>query len=118
MRFDSHHGHYAHPQFTFAVVTLTKPSGEDRCVALCSTIERARQIVERNEGDIWETIYRYVVIERRTLDVLYGDITGESVQEWYEWHGPKGWAGVGKPGYVKLDSAPNIWKHAFGFVAG
>ncbi|HEY4490081.1 MAG TPA: hypothetical protein VJC12_02395 [Candidatus Paceibacterota bacterium] len=59
--------------------------GGKRTVAICTTLKRAREIIESNEGDIFETSYRYVVIEGITADALYCYHPGK--QYWYHWKG-------------------------------
>src|SRR5271154_5716206 len=68
----------------YAVVTLAKDAahGGERTPAVCTTLQRAKQIIETNEGDIWEHSYMFALISEFTPDVLY-DYSGK--QYWYEW---------------------------------
>lgn len=57
--------------------------GGTRTPVVCTTFERARIIVEQNEGDIWESSYMLVVIEAFASDELYSQFSGEMY--WYKW---------------------------------
>jgi hypothetical protein len=59
--------------------------GGTRTVVMCSSFERAKEIVERNEGDIFECSYSLAVIEATVADWLYGGCLQE--QYWYVWKG-------------------------------
>lgn len=100
----------------YSVTTINSIRGNDRCVAICSTLDRARDIVEDNECDIWEIEYDLVVIESKEVDHIYGGFGG-SEQYWYKWKGPLGWAGVGKKGYVRI-RRPTKYKNVAGFGIG
>lgn len=70
----------------YAITTLAKNKrcGGTRTVAICATFERAREIVEKNEGDIWELSYNLVVIEAVLPDALYGGSPSDETY-WYRW---------------------------------
>jgi hypothetical protein len=55
-------------------------------VATCLTLERAKQIVETNEGDIYEYYYDLIVIEKYFADILYGWDGNEFEFHWYRWN--------------------------------
>lgn len=82
------------PPTAWAVVTFNaKDDGsidhyKHSTVACCTTLERAREIVERNEVDIHETDEDYAVIERAVLDSPYG-LAGDFPRPryWYRWQG-------------------------------
>jgi len=100
----------------YAVVTIVPDDiSRDRCVAICTTLEYAKEIVENNYGDIWETIYDLVVIEEKRADYLYAGCGNE--QWWYEWKGARGWDGVGTKGYVPCER-PEKYEHICGFGIG
>jgi hypothetical protein len=102
----------------YAVTTIHEKVNEkgthidsDRCVAICSTVERARQIVETNECDIWETCYNLVVIEPKEIDVLYATNFGRKRRYWYEWQG-------GQSGHYVSINCPERYKNVVGFGIG
>lgn len=73
---------------------------------MCSTLKRAKQIVERNEGDIFEYSYRYAVIATVQADALYGfGGLKQYRQWWYQWVGD---AATG--GYQPCE-CPKEYKH-------
>lgn len=59
----------------------------DRIMAICTTIERARDIVECNANDIHETSFGYAVIEQARLNGAYPEVGATEESEWYEWEG-------------------------------
>ncbi len=99
----------------YTVTTINSNNDNDRCVAICSTLDRAKEIVENNECDIWELKYDLVVIESKEVDHLYGGFDTE--QHWYEWRGPMGSAGIFAKGYAPIDK-PLKYKNVFGFGIG
>ena len=78
-----------------------------RKVAICSKFERAKEIVEKNEGDIWETDFYYAVITKVQADVVYG---GFPVQEW--WYN---WVGGKLGGYIETQKPLEYEKVIFSF---
>jgi len=56
-----------------------------RCVGVCSSFDRAVEIVETNEGHIWENSYDLVVVEAIVDNAVYGNIIGEDY--WWVWEG-------------------------------
>lgn len=70
----------------YSVTTIVhdgSSGGSDkRTPAICVSLRRAKQIVEANEGDIWEGLYKFVVIEAVTADVVYGF---HDELYWYAW---------------------------------
>lgn len=72
----------------FYMVTTMASSrryGGIRSPVICSTFQRAKEIVEKNEGDIYECSYSLAVIEAVVVDWLYGGLLNE--QYWYVWKG-------------------------------
>ena len=70
----------------WSVTTIARSPlyGGTRCVAVCRSFERAVEIVETNEGDIWETTYKLAVIEGVEPDRLYP--TSSDLQFWFVWN--------------------------------
>jgi hypothetical protein len=69
--------------YTVTTMAASSSLGGTRTVAVCSSFERAREIVESNEGDIFETSYHLVVIEAVVADWLYYPLADE--QYWFVW---------------------------------
>lgn len=69
--------------YTVTTLAASPKYGGERTPVICTSFERAVQIVARNEGDIWETSYHLVVIEATQPNVLYGGFLDE--QYWYKW---------------------------------
>jgi hypothetical protein len=81
-----------------------------RCVAVYSSLEKAKQIVEENVGDIYEYYYRWVVIEAVQVDWLYGGFDRE--EYWYEW------TGDGETGsYISIEK-PEDWENIINWGIG
>jgi hypothetical protein len=100
----------------YAVVTIVPNDiSRDRCVAICTTLDRAKEIVENNVWDIWETVYDWVVIEEKRADEMYAGFNNE--QFWYEWKGPRGDEGIAFKGYVPCER-PEKYDHIVGFGIG
>lgn len=53
-----------------------------RCVGYYKDVENARYVVHNNAGDIWETIYRYAIIEE-VAEGLYPSLLS---REWFEYN--------------------------------
>jgi hypothetical protein len=70
--------------YTVTTIAASERFGGKRTVAVCSTFERAKEMVEQNEGDIYETSYQLAVIEAVASDWLYYII---DEQYWYVWDG-------------------------------
>jgi hypothetical protein len=81
------------------------------CVAICNTFERAKEIVERNEGDIFEYAYSLVVIEAVEADRLNGT-TGLLEQYWYVWRGTP------EDGSYRPIHCPEAYEHMTGWGVG
>ena len=100
----------------YSVTTInTKKPDNDRCVAICTTLERAKEIVEHNQCDIWEMEYDLVVIESKETDCVYGGFNTD--QYWYEWRGAWDSTGIGAESYVAIDR-PMKFKNVSGFGIG
>jgi hypothetical protein len=74
-------------QRLYMVTTIASSDryGGTRTPVICTSFERAKEIVETNEGDIFECSYMLVVIEAVVADWLYGGHLNE--QYWYVWKG-------------------------------
>lgn len=92
----------------FVVTTLAASPrfGGYRTVVVCRTFARAREIVETNEGDIYEYSYQLVVIEGTLADCLYGGCCDE--QYWYVWREGR---------YVPIER-PGAFAQVIGFGVG
>jgi hypothetical protein len=71
--------------YTVTTIASSARYGGTRTVAVCTSFERAREMVEENVGDIFELSYRLAVIEGLIADHLYGGLDHE--QYWYVWKG-------------------------------
>jgi len=69
--------------FTVTTIARSDRYGGTRTPAICMTFDRAHEIVDTNEGDIWEYSYMLCVVEAVIPDRLYGS-TG-APQFWYAW---------------------------------
>lgn len=68
--------------YTVTTIASSVRYGGTRTVVVCSTFERAKEIVDANEGDIFEMSYYLVVIEAVVADWLYHTL---DEQYWYVW---------------------------------
>ncbi len=89
-------GRIKNPPTLFSVTTIVPgwPSEESRRFGgkrtpiICTSLEIAKDVIERNVGDIFETTYRYAVITTIFPDVLYSYRGQEEYKEyWYVWEG-------------------------------
>lgn len=96
--------------YTVTTIASSARYGGTRTPVICKTFERAKEIVEQNEGDIFEYSYKLVVIEAVLADVLYGGTMDE--QYWYVWKG-SGETG----GYVPIER-PKTYESTIGFGIG
>jgi len=91
-------GHVQYPlpkgfegQRYYSVTTIARNAsfGGTRTVVICDSFEAAKEIVEKNRGDIFETSYMLAVIEAIAINRLYFYFTTEngSEQYWYRWAG-------------------------------
>lgn len=69
--------------YVIATIASSKVYGGKRAPAVCTSFERAKEIIENNEGDIWEHSYMLAVIEPVYADCPYGH-TFKSY--WYCWN--------------------------------
>jgi hypothetical protein len=69
--------------YTVTTIARNERYGGSRTVVVCDNLERAREIVETNEGDIEERSYHLVVIEAVRPNVLYA-CPGDAY--WYLWN--------------------------------
>lgn len=95
----------------YSVVTIAASNryGGTRTVTVCD-FDRAREIVETNEGDIWECSYRLALIEGFVAGWLYYHL-GE--EYWYVWKQQEGEDGR----YVPIEK-PEAYREYIGFGVG
>lgn len=74
--------HSASRMYTVTTIASSERYGGTRTPVICRTFERAVEIIEFNEGDIWECSYMLAVIEAVVPDELYGFC---DEQYWYKW---------------------------------
>jgi hypothetical protein len=98
----------------YAINTLcySERNNITRCVAMCSEWKRAIEIVESNEGDIFEYACGLVVIEPTIDNAVYGHIGGEVY--WYMW---QGLPDVDGSGYRAIET-PEEYKNIIGWGVG
>jgi hypothetical protein len=68
--------------YTVTTVASSPRYGGTRTVVVCSSFERAKEIVEKNLGDIYECSYQLAVIEGTIADWLYYPL---DEQYWFVW---------------------------------
>ena len=102
--------------YSVTTIAPSARSGGTRTVAICRSFERACEIVETNEGDIWETSYQLVVIEALLPDALYGGSSHE--QYWYRWHQPEHTEDPYESGKYEPIEVPYFYEHTLGFGIG
>ena len=96
----------------YTVTTIWEKKGtlmSKSCLAACVTLDRAKDIIENNEGDIFETVYNLAVIEIIESDTLYS--YGKE-RWWYQWEGD---LKTGK--YISIE-CPERYKNVSGFGIG
>jgi len=98
----------------YAVTTIacSERFGGTRTPVICTTFEKAAEIVEKNIGDIYECSYRLVVIEAVAPDRLYMNL---QEQYWYVW------VFSGKDihaGAYKAIESPETYKNIMGWGIG
>ena len=94
---------------------ISKRYGGKRTPVICTSLRRAKQIVENNEGDIFETTYGYAVIDKVLPNVLYsfsGSVKEGYKEWWYEWEGTH------REGKYVPCSKPTEYIRTFGFSIG
>lgn len=94
--------------FTVTTIARSEKFGGSRTPVICLTFDRARQIVEENEGDIWEYSYMLCVIEAVLPDVLYSAAGGP--QYWYAWD-------LKQEKYLPIE-IPEAYENTFGYGIG
>lgn len=73
-----------HQLYTITTLASSDWYGGNRTPAICDNLTRAKEIVERNEGDIWEYTYMLVVIESVKPNCVYS--IGSRDEFWYRWN--------------------------------
>jgi hypothetical protein len=83
-RCDRHIEPMCDEKMLWSVTTIARSAeyGGTRCVAICLSFDRAVEMVETNEGDIWEASYQLAVIEGVVPDRLYPTT---ELQFWFVW---------------------------------
>jgi hypothetical protein len=107
------------PMILYTVTTLERDypqrgkgkRGDLRTPVICTTLERARDIVESNSMDIYETSYTYAVIESVVADEIYPHAEPYVVL-WYKWEGS-----YEEGRYVPIE-APEAFERVVGWGIG
>lgn len=95
--------------YTVTTIAASVRYGGTRTVAVCSSLNHARKMVERNYGDIYEASYRLAVIEAIGLNCLY---THLCETYWYKWDGSY------QKGRYRPIKTPKAFERSFGFGVG
>ena len=95
----------------WSITTIARSAkyGGTRTVCVCDSFGRAKEIVETNEGDIWECSYMLVVIEEFDANSLYGGL-GTQVSYWYRWN-------IDAKSYEAIET-PEVYEHIVGWGIG
>ena len=75
------------------------------------TTKNAKEMIETNETDIHETVYRYALVEAKVADVMYAGFAEEQQQWWYEWSKEE-------QQYLPLTNPPERFTFTVGFGIG
>jgi hypothetical protein len=90
--------------YTVTTIASSARYGGTRTPVICSSFERAHDMVTRNEGELWEYSYMLAVIEAIVPDRLYCNL---EEQYWYVW----------RDGYVPIE-VPEKYRQVCGFGIG
>lgn len=98
-------------QYLYVVTTIARNNvtGGVRALAICNDFVRAKQIIETNEGDIWEFSYHLAVIEPFMEGAVYGGLSIKK-QYWYRWNKERG-------GYEPIETPP-MYERVLGIGIG
>jgi hypothetical protein len=96
--------------YTITTIAAGDNFSGTRTPVVCTSFERANEIVENNEGDIWESSYDLIVIEGIIPDVLYSAPMLVEKPCWYVWDTEDG-------RYHPIEEPENC-AHMFGFGVG
>lgn len=100
--------------YTVTTIACSARFGGTRTPVICSTFEKAAEMVENNDGDLYECSYRLVVIEAVVPDHLY---TTLHEQYWYVWvYNHKD--SVNSEGSYKAIETPEVYKNIVGWGIG
>jgi len=100
--------------YTVTTIASSSRFGGTRTPAICTTFEKAAEMVENNDGDLYECSYRLVVIEAVVPDHLY---TTLHEQYWYVWvYNHKD--SVNSEGSYKAIETPEVYKNIVGWGIG
>ncbi len=91
--------------YTVTTIASSARFGGTRTVTVCDTFERAKEIIEANEGDIFECSYLLAVIDTIVAGWLYFII---DEQYWYCW------VGDAKDGGYKAIDRPKAYRTVMG----
>jgi len=69
--------------YTVTTIASSARYGGVRTPVICDSFARAKEIIESNEGDIWETTYNLIVVEGILPNMLYGGDLQE--RYWYKY---------------------------------
>lgn len=99
------------PSRLYTVTTIAESAryGGNRTVVVCDSFEAAREIVEKNYGDIWECSYMLAVIEAVVPNRLYAHL---DEQYWYRWVGDR------EDGAYQAIEVPERYRNVVGFGIG
>jgi hypothetical protein len=104
--------------YTVTTIAASIAYGGTRTVVVCDSFERAKEIVETNEGDIWESSYMLAVIEPVACNWLYHYfVTSDGVERyWYRWSSKD--RETGRPGGYEAIETPPGYEQVVGFGIG
>jgi hypothetical protein len=91
--------------YTVTTIASSARFGGTRVVTVCDTFERAQEIIETNEGDIFECSYSLVVIDTVVAGWLYFNL---DEQYWYLW------VGSAHDGRYKAINRPKAYENTIG----
>jgi hypothetical protein len=108
---------YANEKRLYTITTICY--GENftstRCVGVCSDFNRVVQIVEDNEGDLFECAYRLVCVETILDNCIYGNLLSEKY--WWVWDQDEEGADGIEGKYVPIQE-PSEFKNIVGWGVG
>jgi hypothetical protein len=99
--------------YTVTTIAASIAYGGTRTVVVCDSFERAKEIVETNEGDIWESSYMLAVIEPVAVNWLYHYF---DERYWYRWSSKN--SSTARPGAYEAIETPPGYEEVTGFGIG
>jgi hypothetical protein len=91
--------------YTVTTMSGSARYGGTRTVTVCDNFQRAKEIIEKNEGDLFETTYQLAVIDTIVAGWLYYVI---DEQYWFCW------VGDAKDGCYKAIERPAAYENMIG----